>query len=321
MKKILLLEKENYPLSAIIKLEEFFEVVIKDFNNQSQFDIFLKSNSFFAIFTKLGLYIGEHQISTQSELKYIVTATTGLNHIDLKYSTRFNINIISLKGELNFLKNIKSTAEHTWLLVLAISRNLYPAVYDVKINNKWNRRPYLADELSEKTIGIIGYGRLGKIVKEYAKCFGMNILAYDSDDSTFSNTDLKYKSSLDNLLTNADYIVLLISWDEKNIKFFNSEMFNVLKKGSYFINTSRGELVDEKALLESLKSNKLAGAAIDVLDGDSSWGSDSFISNDLIKYASNHNNLLITPHMGGYGRNSIYKTREYIINLFLKETV
>ena len=319
MKKILLLENENYPLSAISKLEEFFDVVIKEFNNQSQFDIYLKSNSFFAIFTKLGLYIGEQQISTQSELKYIVTATTGLNHIDLNYSTKTNIKIISLKGEFDFLRNIKSTAEHTWMLILAISRNLYPAISDVKINSKWNRRLYLADELNDKTIGIIGYGRLGKIIAEYAKIFGMNILAYDNDDSTFSNTDLSYKSSLNNLLTNADYIVLLISWNEKNIKFFNSEMFNVLKKGAYFINTSRGELVDEKALLDSLKSNKISGAAIDVLDGDSSWGSESYISNDLLKYSSTNHNLLITPHMSGYGRTSIYKTREFIINLFLKE--
>ncbi len=319
MKKILLLESENYPLSAISKLEQFFDVVIKEFNNQSQFDIYLKSNSFFAIFTKLGLYIGEQQISTQSELKYIVTATTGLNHIDLKYSSETNIKIISLKGEFGFLRNIKSTAEHTWMLILAISRNLYPAISDVKINSRWNRRLYLADELNEKTIGIIGYGRLGKIIAEYAQIFGMNILAYDNDDTTFSNTDVLYKTSLNYLLTNADYIVLLISWNEKNMKFFNSEMFNVLKKGAYFINTSRGELVDEKALLDSLKSNKLSGAAIDVLDGDSSWGSESHITNDLLKYSSTHHNLLITPHMGGYGRTSIYKTREFIINLFLKE--
>lgn len=321
MKKVLFLEIEYYPSNLLSFLDTSFEVISKDFNNQNEFDLYLMSNNFFAIFTKIGLYLGRKQLSTQSELKFIVSPTTGLNHIDQSYTSSCNIKIISLKGEFDFLKSIKSTAEHTWLLILAASRNFYSAVNNVKINNIWDRKPYLADELNGRTIGIIGYGRLGKIVAEYAGTFGMNILAYDKDDLSFINNGLDYKTNLDNLLVNSDYIVLLISWSEENIKFFNSKMFNLVKKGSYFINTSRGELVDEKALLDSLKNNKLAGAAIDVLNGDSSWGSDSYISNDLIKYASNHDNLLITPHMGGYGRTSIYKTREYIINLFLKETL
>ena len=123
--------------------------------------------------------------------------------------------------------------------------------------------------------------------------------------------------NLDNILKSSDYIILLINFTKENIRFIGKNEFIKMKEGAYFINTSRGELIDEEALISSLNSGKIKGAALDVLDGDSTWGIMVQGQNHLINYAKLNNNLLITPHMGGYGINSITQTRKFIVQKFL----
>jgi D-3-phosphoglycerate dehydrogenase len=317
MMKILHLEKETYPKFLLKDLENQNEIIYLDCNSQIELDQFLYNYKVDVIFTKLGLYIGSEQFKMQPDLKYIVTPTTGLNHIDFDFAQKNGIEIISLKGHFDFLKNIKSTAEHTWLLLLAISRNLYPVVHNVKKNKIWDRKPYLADELNNKKLGIVGFGRLGKIIAEYGIAFGMKVLAYDIDKSKYNDLEIEFKSNLDDLLEQSDFIVLLISWSNENINFFDSSKFHKLKKESYFINTSRGEFMDSNALINVLLNKKIKGAAIDVIDGDSVWESGRAISNNLIEYAAKYDNLIITPHMGGYGKDSIENTRKFVTQLFL----
>ena len=91
-----------------------------------------------------------------------------------------------------------------------------------------------------------------------------------------------------------------------------SDFFQKIKKGAVFINTSRGELVDEEIFLESLLKGRIAVAGIDVMDGDSAWDGQVPVGNKLLEYARNHNNLLITPHMGGYSNESIFESRQFI---------
>ena len=315
--KILHLEKDSYPNFLLKELEKKNEIIFLDCNSQNELNQVLHADQFNVIFTKLGLYIGEEQFKKQPSLKYIVTPTTGLNHIDFEFAIKNGIEIISLKGKNDFLKNIKSTAEHTWLLLLAITRNLYPAIHNVKKNKIWNRKPYIADELNNKKLGIIGYGRLGKIVSEYGKVFGMKILAYDIDKTKYTDPQIDFKNNLDELLEQSDFIVLLISWCNENINFFDTIKFSKLKNDAYFINTSRGEFMDCNALIDVLLNKKIKGAAIDVIDGDSTWEPNHIISNNLIEYASQFDNLIITPHMGGYGKESITSTRTFVTELFL----
>lgn len=320
--KILHLEKNRYPNEALIKLQKSHNVTFAEFVSQYDFDKFLEENQFNTIFTKLGLYIGESQILKQKELKYIITPTTGYNHIDVEFAQKQNINIIGLKGKVDFLSEIKSTAEHTWALLLSISKNLHNSINSIKIKGIWDRESFLNNELDKKTIGIIGYGRLGKIVSEYANAFGMNIIANDIDDNAFKNSPSYVKKmELLKLLELSDYIVLLISWSNNNIKLIDTDKIRKFKKGAYFINTSRGEFVDEIALLKSLKKGKIKGAALDVLENDSSWDKSTKIKNPLIEYSKFNDNLIITPHIGGYGKYSVEKTRAFITKLFLKESI
>jgi D-3-phosphoglycerate dehydrogenase len=319
-KRILHLEKSAYSNSTLSELSKKYSVIFYEFNNVKDFNTYLKNNQFEVIFTKLGVYLGKEQINAQKELKIIVTPTTGYNHIDVSYAASKGVKIIGLKNHKRFLSSVKSTAEHTWALILSLSRNLNTVIAKTKETKRWERLPYTADELNGKTLGVIGYGRLGKMVGDYGNVFGMKVLANDIDKNAFKEKpDYIENTSLKNLLKNSDYVILLISWSSENIYFFDDIKFSKMKKGAFFVNSSRGEFIDEDCLLKNLKSEKLAGAALDVLNGDSSWSSDTKISNKLFNYSLKNENIIITPHMGGYGKTSIAKTRNFIVSLFLKE--
>lgn len=314
--KILHLEYDQYPDKAIQTLTAQHEVESFECEGQDALYKKLATEKFDVIFTRLGLMMDEQAMDLQPQLRYIVTSTTGLNHIDTKAAAARNIQVVSLKGESEFLASVKSTAEHTWGLLLSLIRHLPGAVKSVSEGN-WNRSIFLSDELDEKKIGIIGYGRLGKIVARYAHAFGMEVLVYDHTPEHYAGHTNIIPSTLDTLLKTSDVVVLLISWSEANTNFMNEEKFNSMKEGVYFINTARGELVDERALLKALESGKLKGAALDVLWDDSSWSTHAEGSLALRNYQRTHNNLLITPHMGGYGKDSIAKTRNFVTNKFI----
>ncbi len=314
--RILHLEKNCYPIDSLRQLESRGNVVYCDFVTLEEYRQHLATASYDAIFTKLGMPIERQEMELQKDLRYIVTPTTGLNHIDLAEAERRAIKIISLKNEGEFLSRIQSTAEHTWMLLLSLIRNLGPAQASVK-NGVWSRAPFLADELNTQTLGIVGFGRLGKILAGYAEAFSMNVMCCDSNSQVFEGSNAHYKHTFEEVLTSSDYLILQVDYKAENEKMFDQPVFEKMKPGSYFINTSRGEIVDEPALLKALETGHLKGAAVDVLTGDSGWGSESE-ENLLIEYSKKNDNLIITPHMGGYGKRSIELTREFVVNKFLK---
>lgn len=316
--RILHLEFDQYPIEAQRKLLDNFEVVALEVNDQLSLKSYLeKDGSFEAVFTRLGLFLDKEIIDLMPKLKIIATSTTGLNHIDCHYAKANSIEVLSLKGEFEFLSSVKSTAEHTWLLLLSLLRHHIPSVRDVKENGNWNRLAFLSEEINGKTIGIIGFGRLGKIVAQYAQAFSANLLVNDIGNIDTERYSFVKSVSIEQLLISSDIVILMISFSEENMNFFDKSKFALMKENSYFINTSRGELVDEVALLNCLVSGKLKGAALDVLHGDSAWETKCKGTPALLSYAKNNSNLLITPHMGGGGKTSIGMTRNFIVEKFL----
>jgi D-3-phosphoglycerate dehydrogenase / 2-oxoglutarate reductase len=315
--RILHLESDQYPLDALKALDNHN---VHLFHCETQADLYhrLSTESYDVIFARIGLAIDEKAIAMQPELKYIVTATTGTNHIDMDAASARNILVISLKGESEFLSTVKSTAEHTWALLLALVRNLTGIIKNVH-NGYWTRTSFLAEELDGKKIGIIGFGRLGKIVSNYALAFGMDVLVHDTDESSYADNKLVLPCSKEYLLQNSDVVVLLVSHSVSNNNLLSSDDFQMMKQGAYFINTSRGELVDEQALLNSLTNGQLKGAALDVLSNDSAWNEKIESSLDLLEYSKMHSNLIITSHTGGFGKTSIHKTRRFITNKFISK--
>ncbi|OUW95792.1 MAG: hypothetical protein CBD97_02355 [Pelagibacteraceae bacterium TMED237] len=241
----------------------------------------------------------------------IISQTTGLNHINYDKKKYSKIKIISLKNDSKFLMSIPSTAEHTFALFLALAKNIVVSFQDVKKMN-WRRNLFLGLEAKGLYFGIIGNGRIGKLLGKIAKSFGMKVLFYDL------KKNLRH-ISLDKLIKKSDVISLNIDYRPKNQNFINKTHFNKMKKTCLFINSSRGENVNQRDLLFAIKNKKIAGAALDVLEEDSLWNEKIPKSyKSIINYSNKNSNLIITPHIGGYSKQALENTFERIINKVIK---
>ncbi len=254
-----------------------------------------------------------HRIDTEvmehaPRLKVIVSPTTGLNHIDLEEASRRGIRVLSLRGETEFLKTVHATAEHTVGLVLALVRHIPEARAHV-VSGGWIRDRFRGSELSGKTAGVIGYGRLGRIVARMLLAFEMRVLASDPHVWTTDVDPGVEIVPLNDLLRQSDIVTLHVNLYAETSGFFGSDHFARMKHGAWFINTARGELVDEAALLAALQEGRLSGAAVDVLSEERSTG---MASHPLVQYARQHENLLVTPHIGGCTTESMDKTELYM---------
>jgi D-3-phosphoglycerate dehydrogenase len=246
-----------------------------------------------AIITNLHQKIDRKILDAASELKVIATPSTGTDHIDINYAGSKGVEVLSIKRDYDLLRNITSTAEHAFLLMLACLRKL-PFAFDAVKRGEWDSAAWRGRELSGRTLGILGYGRLGEIFSRYAKAFGMTVFACDPykkiSDSWVRQVDM------DTLLRDSEIITIHVHLTPETRGMIGAKEFSRMRKGICLVNTSRGALLDEKAFLRALKSGKIACAGIDVLanelDGRTS-------SDPLVRYARGHANLIITPHIGG----------------------
>lgn len=259
---------------------------------------------------KLAINIDKELLSS-SRLKFIATPTTGVDHIDLKEAKKLDIQIISLKNERKFLKNITSTAELTFGLILCLLRKIHSASQSVN-KNEWERDNFIGNELRGKTIGIMGLGRLGKIVAKIGESFHANIIYYDPYVES-----RKYKKvNLDELASKSDIISIHASLTEETKHLINYEFLKKCKPSCLIINTSRGNIINEDALLDALAEKVIAGAGLDVLENEVGKKK---IYNGIIEYAKHHNNVLITPHIGGATREGMEATQMFIVNKIIKK--
>ena len=231
--------------------------------------------------------------------KFIASCTTGLDHIDTEYCRDKGIKIISLQGETEFLQDVWATAEHTWALIMSLVRKIPFAHADVCAGN-WERERWQGTELRGKTLGIVGYGRVGWQVARFAEVFGMRIANYDKYQS--------YGVRFEWLLQNSDIITAHVPLNNETRGMFGEKEFATMKPGAYFINTSRAPIVEPQALYNAL-DGKIAGVAIDVMEGypNKYW-------EYLTEHAKEHNNLIITPHIAGNTAESREKTQLFIAN-------
>jgi len=273
------------------------------------------------ILAPLGYFVSKEKIDISSRLKVIGSNTTGNSHIDVEYATKKGIKVVTLKDHRDFLKGITATAELTWGLIITLTRNIIPAFQSV-LKGKWERWHFGGKfMLSKMNLGIVGLGRLGSMVARYGICFRMQVRYFDPyvAESPVNIKNIERVDSLEKLVELSDVVTLHLPYNQKTKKLFNKKIFNKFKTGSYFINTSRGELVDSQALLECLQSGKLAGAAIDVIDGEFEPGFEQkLLTHPLVQYATKHSNLIITPHIGGSTIDAWNLTQEYIIKKIIE---
>lgn len=307
---IIITEPQDFPAEAAALLQETCNVIKGPFTGaQLQNEI----PSADVLFIRLGHNIDKEILKKGKKLKAVVTATTGLNHIDLDYCHANAIEILSLKGETTFLESISPTADLTFGLILSLLRNIPAAVAHTNAGH-WRRDLFKGYDLRGKTLGIYGCGRIGRKVARMGMAFDMKVLAYDKKSQNLDNVEFVDEREL---LSQSDIVSLHLPYDDTLKYFFGKAHFARMKDKSYFINTARGELVNEVDLLDAIKSNKLAGAALDVLDdeynSDDGWAK----THPLIQFAAHNKNLIVTPHIGGASYDSMAQVEIFMTKKLL----
>ena len=266
------------------------------------------------VFAPLGYSFDEAFFRKAPKLRIIATNTTGTPHIDVKQANARGIRVVSLHEETEFLKKITPTAELTIGLMIALTRNILPAVKFV-LDGGWGRWNFAGvSMLSRMSLGIVGFGRLGKMVAKYARAFGMKVSFYDPYLENEEEGPYARVESLKDLVRQNDIVSVHCSLHEKNQHMFSRDVFFSFKKGSFFINTARGELVDSTALIDALEAGILKGAAVDVLEGEfDPKFPEKVMEHPLVRYARKNQSLIITPHIGGSTYDAWYMTQRHTI--------
>ena len=303
--RILVAEAFGFPLEAYNLLRQDAEVVLADLDRRG-IETMVRDAE--VLWVRLRHRVDADLLKAAPRLEMVATPTTGLNHVDTAALERRGIRLLSLRGETEFLKDVRGTAEFTVGLILALLRHLPASVEHVR-GGGWNRDLFQGGELYGKNIGIVGYGRLGRIVARYARAFEAKVLACDPAVPADSAEPGVVMVPLDTLLRQSDIVSLHVSLTSDTRQFFGAREFERMKEGSWFINTARGELVDEAALLANLRSGRLAGAALDVVTREDPAGMGF---HPVIEYARRHPNLIVTPHLGGCTVESMHKTEVFL---------
>jgi len=298
-KKIGILEPIYFSEQAIKILREVGDVFLFD---GEDIKAFLQDKEI--IFIRLKYYIDNSFFKSAPLLKYICSPTTGLTHIDLNEIRKRNIKVVSLKGESDFLYKIRATPEHLLGLTLALLRN-YKKCFLSEQNKLWNRYNYIGEELFKNKIGIIGFGRVGKILAKYFECFGANVFFYDRNQEVSEEFSANKLNSVEELISSADIILLCASYEGERI--FHKHHIDMLDN-KFFINGSRGELIDEGYLIKKIKSKSIKGVALDVISNENKK------INNLNKFLklTKGRNFILTPHIAGVTFKSMRETEEFI---------
>lgn len=231
--------------------------------------------------------------AARGRLRLVYTPSTGLDHLDLDALQEFGVELRSLKTEFGLLETVTSTAELAFALMLAAARRI-PMAHNAAMRGHWARDVYRGHQLSGKTLGVLGVGRLGSMMVDFGRGMRMNVIGCDHNPRKRISA-LEYLE-YDAFAAQADVISIHIHLTPDNEHFLNAERIAKMKDGVILVNTSRGKLIDEDALLEALRRGKIGGFGADVIVGE--WR-DDLDQHPLIQYARDHDHVVIVPHLGG----------------------
>ncbi len=233
-------------------------------------------------------------IEQAKNLKVIGRAGSGVDNIDVKAAVEKGIVVMNTPGA-----NTNAVVELTLAYMLALSRNLYKASHSLK-QGKWEKKKLVGTEVLGKTLGVIGYGKIGRQVAIKSRCLGMEVICYDPyvGREIIDQFGVRLVASLDDLLPVADYISIHVPKTPETTIYITKEHFQKMKKGVIFINCARGGIVNEEDLLWALNEGIVAAAGIDVFEVEPPENM------DLVT----HENVICTPHLGA----STYEAQENV---------
>lgn len=263
---------------------------------------------FEVLVVRLGLRVTKEVVRAADGLRVIVTPTTGLDHIDLEAAEERGVTVISLHGEADFLRTIPASAEHTWALLLALVRRVPWAFWHVR-QGGWNRDSFRGRDLSCRRLGILGLGRVGEKVARFGRAFEMDVGAYDPYKVEWAE-GVTRRVSLDELLATSDVLSVHVPLNSETQGMLDDERLRLLPRGAWVVNTARGGILDEHALVRLLEEGHIAGAAVDVLAVEHPH--ERREKSPLLTYARDHDNLLVTPHLAGATIESMEETEVFV---------
>jgi D-3-phosphoglycerate dehydrogenase / 2-oxoglutarate reductase len=252
------------------------------------------------------LKIDKKILDNAPNLKWIGRLGSGMELIDTNYAAIKNIACISSpEGNRN------AVAEHALGMLLAMKNNIIKSATEVK-EGKWIRDENRGWELGGKTVGIIGYGNTGESFAKLLASFNVTLLAYDKYKTDFGGKFIR-EAALEHICKYADVISFHLPLSSETKYFAGEDFFAQLKNKPFIINTARGNVIETAALIDALKTDKISGAALDVLENEK-LETLTNLQNEQLDYLLTNEKVLITPHIAGYSNEAFLKMSEVLVN-------
>ena len=281
--RLKVLVKEKIGDSGVALLREHFEVELG--TEWSEEELAERIGDYHAILIRSATTMSAELIERAAKLRVIGRAGVGVDNVDVDAATRRGIVVANAPQS-----NVVTAAEHTMALLLALARNI-PQAHMSLTSGKWERSKFSGVELYEKTLGILGFGRIGQLVAHRARGFGMHVLAFDPFVSAerYRELGVEMAASAEEVYARADFITVHLPKTPETEGWLDARAFASMRDGVRILNVARGGLIDDAALKQALDSGKVAGAALDV-----------FPAEPITDYPlfAGYANVVVTPHLG-----------------------
>lgn len=296
-KKILVTDRFAQDSFLFLQQNSSFEVVRSDSPQHLPLEHLVSAN---ALIIRSRTRIDENLLKKAQQLQLIITCTSGFDHIDLDATEKWGITVMYTPTA-----NIESAAQLTWALVLNCVNKVQQAHKLIKAG-EWNRDLITGIELSGRTYGIIGLGRIGSRVAEMAQAFGMTVVAFDpyQEDSVFERLNIP-RLSYEEVLKTADIVSFHVPKTLETEHMLNRSQFEYIHRGIVLINTSRGSVINENDLCEALEKGWLRSVGLDVFEKEPLPRTSKLL---------NFGNVTLTPHIGANTEDAFFKASQIAAN-------
>jgi D-3-phosphoglycerate dehydrogenase len=311
MRKILFIESVHGILRE--RLEKAGYICDEHFE-MSRNDLMKILPQYFGIVVRARITIDREFIDAATQLRFIARSGSGLDNIDVAHAHSRGISVInSPEG------NRDAVGEHTAGMLLMLLNNLRQADHDVRAG-KWPREENRGTEIAGKTIGLIGYGLMGSSFAEKLQGFKANVIAHDKYKKDFDDEFVK-EVSLEELYANADIVSLHLPLTPETRYYANDAFFDRFKKPIIFINTARGKNTETAALVNAMKSGRVKGACLDVIEYEkmSLEGLENTKDAEAMRYLVSSPHVVLSPHVAGWTHESYYKLSDVLAEKILGE--
>lgn len=308
---ITITEPDHFSATALATLQSIGTVELGPVDREGLLRAARRST---ALFLRLGHDIDRQVIAAgrDGDLRYVVSPTTGRDHIDLRAAEEAGIEVLTLFGERAFLDTVHSTAEHSLGLLLSLTRSI-PAAARSVTEGHWDRDAFRGIELAGRTIGILGLGRVGCQIARFTHALDMEVVGFDPDPYAprLSDVPVVRLPTLLGLLQRAQILSIHVDLNPGTVGLIGADEIAALPPGAWIVNTSRGEVLDSSAVAAAVLAGHLAGVAADVLPTERDPA--ARITDPLVTLAQDHpQRVVLTPHIAGATWDAMHRTEEFM---------